>query len=323
MSTASTHAGPEVVRFAGKAEPPARHLGLGRLPDFLVVGAAKSGTTSLWFYLHRHPGVFFAEPKELEFFSYDDRYEKGADWYKAFFAEAADGQLCGEASTTYARWPRFGDVGARIAETVPGAKLVYIMRHPIERTYAQYRHRMRLPGPRMTFEEALESDEQFVLNSMYMTQLEQFLAHTPRERIHCMLSEDLKLSPGETLARLQEFLGLEPRDLVGDAAIESNRGSSGGDDYVRQRFRRTIKRVPGVRSLSRSLPTGLKDRVLRALTGSTMGAKLKAGYQPGPLTAGTAAALADRFREPNERLAKFLGRDLSHWSIPPESKGRE
>lgn len=308
-------AAPEVVRFAGKPEPPARDIGQGRLPDFLIIGAAKSGTTSLWFYLQRHPELFFASPKELEFFAYQDRFDKGPEWYKAFFAGAEDHQLCGEASTAYARWPHIDGVPERIARTAPGVKLIYLMRHPIERTYAQYRHRMRLPVPRMTFDEAIKADPEFVDTSLYMQQINRYLAHHPREQLLCLLSEDLKADPAAVLDRVQSFLGIGRADLAGDGAIESNRASGGGDDYARKRLRRIVKAVPGVRALSRAVPVPVKDAVLRSLTASGIGRKLKRGYQPGPMSPETEAALRERFREPNAELERFLGRDLSHWSL--------
>jgi len=312
----SAPAAPEVVRFAGKPEPPARDLGKGRLPDFLIIGAAKSGTTSLWFYLQRHPELFFANPKELEFFAYPDRFEKGPGWYKAFFAGAGDHQLCGEASTAYARWPHIDGVPERIARTVPGVKLIYLMRHPVDRTYAQYRHRMRLPVPRMTFDEAIKADPEFVDTSLYMQQINRYLAHHPREQLLCLLSEDLKADPAGVLDRVQAFLGIGRVDMAGAGAIESNRAAGGGDDYARKRIRRLVKSVPGVRALSRAVPVPLKDSLLRALTASGLGQRLKRGYRPGPMTPAIESELIDRFREPNAELGRFLGRDLSHWSRP-------
>lgn len=308
--------GPEVLRFAGRPEPPAWAIGSGRLPDFLMIGAPKAGTTSMWFYLKRHPRLFFASPKALEFFTFEDRFERGPDWYRAFFAGAGEGQLCGEASP-YARWPHSGDVAGRIAQTVPPVKLIYMIRNPVERTYAQYRHRMRLPVPRLTFAEAIENDPQFVDTSLYMTQIKRVLAHFPREQLCCVLTDDLKDDPSRTLARVQEFLGVEERDLTTDGEIVSNSGSSAAkDDYARQRIRKKVKAIPGVRRLSKRLPTGMKDIALRKITSSRLGHRLKSGYKPGPMTPETESMLIERFREPNADLERFLGRDLSHWSIP-------
>ena len=308
------------LRLGGVARAPKDALGAGRTPDFFIVGASKSGTTSLWMYLRRHPKLYFVEPKEPEFFSKDDRRALGLAWYRSLFAAAADDQLCGEASTTYARYPHFGDVPARLAEVAPEARLLYIMREPVSRTYAQYRHRMRLNVKRGTFEEWLAWDDQFIDTSCYMMQIEQFLRCFRPDQLHCLLTEDLRNNPGPTLDAVQGFLGIERADLSERGAIAVNRAEEASDDYARQRLGKTVRSIPGLRPLLRALPSGFKDGTLRFLTASRLGGRLKSGYQPSPLTPETAAMLRERFREPNARLGEFLGRDLSHWDTPPEAR---
>ncbi|NER32103.1 MAG: sulfotransferase domain-containing protein, partial [Symploca sp. SIO1C4] len=77
-----------------------------RLPDFLIIGAAKSGTTTLYKYLCRHPQICMSNPKEPDFFAIDHIYDQGIDWYSSLFSEARLKQVCGEASTTYTRLPK-------------------------------------------------------------------------------------------------------------------------------------------------------------------------------------------------------------------------
>lgn len=306
----TSHATP--MRFSGMR--PVKGAGAGRLPDFIIIGASKSGTTTLWQYLHRHPDIFLAEPKEPEFFSKDDRYALGLDSYKALFASAGENQRCGEASTTYTRWPHFGDVPARMAEAIPDAKLIYIMRHPVDRTYSNYRHRMRLDVPRWTFEEALEADPMFVDTSLYMTQIEKYLEHYPREALLCVLLEDLKKDPGAVLEQIQRHIGVDVRDLSDRGAIASNTIGEAGDDFARQRLRKLKRLAPGYHKIKHLIPDSIKDRTLGLLTNSPFGKRLKRGYQPSPLTPETRARLLREFEEPNRRLAEFLGRDLSMWS---------
>ncbi len=309
-SPAATHDTP--MRFSGMRA--AKTAGAGRLPDFIIIGASKSGTTTLWQYLRRHPDVFMAEPKEPEFFSKDDRYALGVDSYKALFAPASANQRCGEASTTYTRWPHFGDVPARMAEIVPDAKLIYIMRHPVDRTYSNYRHRMRLDVPRWTFEEALEADPMFIDTSLYMTQIEKYLESYPRESLLCVLLDDLKRDPAAAMEQVQRHIGVDVRELSSDGAIASNTIGEAGDDFARQRLRKIKRLAPGYHKIKHLIPDGIKDRALGALTNSPFGKRLKRGYQPSPLTPETRARLLREFEEPNRRLAEFLGRDLSMWS---------
>src|SRR5690242_14831106 len=83
---------------------------VGRLPDFVVIGGMKCGSTTLFEYLCRHPDVFMCTPKEPGYFSREKVMARGEAWYRSLFADAKPTQLCGEASTCYTRWPHFGDV---------------------------------------------------------------------------------------------------------------------------------------------------------------------------------------------------------------------
>ena len=302
------------LRLGGMAKVKSSALGTGRLPDFLIIGGSKCGTTTLWQYLHRHPSIFLAEPKEPEFFSKDDRYSQGIAWYKALFAQARPEQICGEASTTYSRWPHFGDVPDRIASVAPDVKLVYMMRHPVERAYAQYRHRMRLNVPRMTFEEALEADRVFIDASLYLMQIEKFLERFPRESLLPVLLDDLSQTPSQTLSCILKHLGAEDIDLAAAGPIASNQASEASADYVRQRMGRLTTLVPGLQMVKGFIPQRIKDAAKRALTASPWGRQVAKGYQPSPLLPETRKRLVDLFEEPNRRLGEFLGRDLTHWS---------
>ena len=100
-------------------------------PTFLVIGAAKAGTTSLYELLGAHPEVFLSDPKEPQFFT--ERYARGYGWYESLFADAAGYQAVGEGSTTYSElgiWPQTID---RLAAYVPEARFLYFTRHPLER----------------------------------------------------------------------------------------------------------------------------------------------------------------------------------------------
>ena len=91
------------------------------------------------------------------FFSKETVYKKGLGWYQNLFSGAAGDQLCREASTTYLRWAHTLDSSRLVADTVPDAKFIYMMRHPVDRAFSHYGHHMR-EGIMMTFEEALEKD---------------------------------------------------------------------------------------------------------------------------------------------------------------------
>src|SRR4051812_39114595 len=100
--------------------------GHGRLPDFVVIGAMKSGTTSLYHWLAQHPSVRLPRAKEPHFFSREERWSRGVDWYRGLFAEASHDHVTGEFSTSYTA-PHFSGVAAdRMARVLPSAQLVYL-----------------------------------------------------------------------------------------------------------------------------------------------------------------------------------------------------
>ncbi|MFC1759697.1 sulfotransferase domain-containing protein, partial [Planctomycetota bacterium] len=108
------------------------------LPNFMIIGASKCGTTSLWEYLNRHPDVFWANPKEPMYFNWELKRPREIEWYASLFADAADKQAIGEATTSYTYAPHTAKVPQRIHQLLPDCKLVYILRPPVARTYSHY-----------------------------------------------------------------------------------------------------------------------------------------------------------------------------------------
>ena len=163
-----------------------------RLPNFLVIGAAKAGTTALTEYLRAHPEVFVSDPKEPQFFPEEFNWHLGLDWYARHFAGAGDARAIGEGSTTYTRFPHSKGVPERIAATLPGVRLVYVVRHPIERMISQYQqHRYHGWEPERSVERALRDNLFYTDISRYATQVEQYLPHVPLERMLIVKSEDM------------------------------------------------------------------------------------------------------------------------------------
>ncbi|MCP4004324.1 MAG: hypothetical protein GY725_09025 [bacterium] len=295
-----------------------------RCPDFFLIGAMKSGTTSLQEYLQRHPQIFMCTPKEPQFFSRDAVFARGIDWYRALFAEAKKGQLCGEASTCYARHPHFGDVAGRIKAHVPDARFLFIMRHPVERAYAHYRHLMEERGVTgqalLSFEEALERIPEIIDTSLYRRQIGAFHVQFSAERFHFLTLDELRAQPIPTLAAIQRFLGVPVLDLSAGGSIESNR--SGTALAVRQ-SRDLVGRMRRSPLLSRwidLLPARVRQRARAWLTSPKI-AEVIAGRSArqsvegiSEMTPEVRARLVERFVEPNRELAEFLGRSLPDWS---------
>lgn len=180
------------------------------MPDFFVIGAQKAGTSTLHRVLQQHPQAFMCDPKEPHFFSADREWRRGEDWYRSLFAAAGDAVAVGEASTTYAMYPHYGEVVDRLLSTVPAPRLVYILREPIARMRSAYLHGLAGGTETRPIGAALQQDPRYLLASCYALQLERWLEHVPRERVLLLSLEQLHDHPSDVIGRLLTFLGLDP-----------------------------------------------------------------------------------------------------------------
>src|SRR5262245_50888304 len=124
------------------------------LPHFLIIGAMKAATSTLYDQLRQQPGIFLPELKEPNFFSDDASYARGIDWYCGLFAEACPGDLIGEASTHYTKLPTHPATISRMQEVLETPRLIYVMRHPVDRLISQYMHQKSEGEIRCGLEEA-------------------------------------------------------------------------------------------------------------------------------------------------------------------------
>lgn len=187
------------------------------LPNFVIIGAMKSGTTSLYHYLSLHPEIVMSEKKEIKFFVKEKNYWRGLEWYQSHFNPGETG-ISGEASTDYAKFPRFRGVPQRMHAVIPDAKLLYILRDPVERIVAHYVHYYANCRENRTFAEALaELDgNHYVEVSKYYMQLEQYLPYYSEENILILDSDELKNARQQTLRKVFRFLGVDPTFYAAD-----------------------------------------------------------------------------------------------------------
>ena len=185
----------------------------GRWPSFLLIGATKAGSASVYDYLRMHPGVFMHPKKELRYFTAEYNLKRGADWYREQFAGAGDARAVGEASNAYSRHPVFDGVAERIAALLPDVRLVYLVREPFARLEAHYRWRLSTGYEWRSPAEALEADPSYVAASLYGLQLAEYRRHFRADQILVLRSEALFERPRWHLARLSEHLGVayDPR----------------------------------------------------------------------------------------------------------------
>lgn len=205
-------------------------------PDFIVIGAQRSGTSAFYYHLAEHPNFMVSPTKELNYFN--DCYYKGTLWYRAHFPTFAEKRrmlakqgrrlITGEASPDYLFNP---NVPRRVATTMPHAKLIVMLRDPVERAYSHYRLYLRIGKERRPFEEAIASDERrtraaereearsgrpsgfyhgydsYLGRSRYADQLEPWLRLFPWEQFLFLRSEDFYADPAAVLRQALGFLG--------------------------------------------------------------------------------------------------------------------
>jgi hypothetical protein len=182
------------------------------LPTFVVIGAMKAGTVSLSRYLDEHPDVFlgrggrFGEPN---FFVAEQNWARGRSWYESLFEGAGSAAALGECSPGYAMAPLFGGVPERMAQVVPKARLVYVVRDPVARMQSMYMHQVSAGRERRRPEEAL-LDDRYLGPSRYGFQLAAFLDHFDRGQVLVIASEVLRDRPRAALSAVFEHLGVDP-----------------------------------------------------------------------------------------------------------------
>ncbi len=227
---------------------------------FLVVGAQRSGTTYLYQVLDEHPGVAMARPvwPEPKFFLDDDKFDRGMDWYEeTFFFHAEPGQIRGEKSVGYLESAVAAD---RIVATLPHARIVAILRDPIERAVSNYRFSVANGLEDRSIEAALGADSPeverdggwFVVGDRriaanpfdyrrrghYIEDLWRYAASFGRERMHVMVFEDAVGSAGE-LARLYGFLGVDP-GFVPEALATVFNATAGEPSQLAEKLRNEL-----------------------------------------------------------------------------------
>jgi hypothetical protein len=261
------------------------------LPAFLVIGAQPTGAMSLFNALCRHPQVAGPTPakedvewsREPHFF--DDNFWRGVDWYRSFFPLSASAAALrrfgrdlvpGETTPSYIVHPA---APGRAAATIPEARLIAVVRDPVDRAYAHYDNMKRQGLENLSFEEAIAAEEErlageeellrsderhgsgryrnygYVTRSLYADQLERWLDAFPREQLLVLRAEDFVADPGAVFAQTVAFLGLHPW------------------------------RPQGFGAAYRLVSTEEIDPAFRA-------------------------QLEERFTEPNARLARLVGRDF-------------
>ncbi len=300
----------------------------GILPNFLIIGAAKAGTTSLHHYLGQHPDIFMCPRKDTFFFNfagkapdfggpgdnewYEDRAVIDPDDYRSLFANVSGETAVGEACTAYLY---DAEAPARIHDQMPHAKLIAVLRDPVERAYSSFLQQIR-DGLETTddFAEALalEPDRMarnwrplwhYRRRGYYFEQIVRYLEHFVRSQLHFCLYDDLRDDPTRMLRDIFTFLGVDA-GFQPDVSVRHNRA---GIPSSRLLYR-MVMTPNAVKSIAKPLlPERLRGAIRSAVTESP------ATLRRPPLPADIRRRLIADYSADIEQLQDLIQRDLSGW----------
>ena len=294
-------------------------------PNFLIIGAARSGTSSLYEYMKQHPDIYFSSNKEPMFFSF---YQQKVDFkgpgdnlelnrksvvdpdaYRALFQGARGEKAIGEASANYLYSKAAAD---NIKKFIPDVKIIVVLRNPVERAYSSYLYTMRDGRePESSFEAALADEENRINNhwehiwhyrrmGFYHEQLSHYYANFPAENILVLLQEDLKKDTAAVLKKVFAFLGVDP-EFTPDFSVEYNQGGKPKNALLNSVLTRPSRIKQWLRPL---LPRKMIEFYVEL--------KHKNLDKP-ELLPETRKELTELYRPDIQQLETLIGRDLSHW----------
>jgi hypothetical protein len=289
------------------------------LPNFIVIGAAKAGTTAFYWYLAEHPAVFMSPVKETNYFAYGvdqagrllygdpdvHRFPvKSLAEYERLFADAGDASAVGEASPIYLECPQ---APGRIRELLPASRLICSLRHPVDRAYADYLMYLWRRGWRFEPERDLTAtsawarpDSRWMQVSRYHEQLSRYFEIFPREQIHVFLIDDLKRDPVEAVQGVYRFLEIDPT-FVPDFDTAHNVGGVPASRFLESVLtNRTIRAA-----VEPLIPKRAADWVRNLRTRNMRKAP--------PLPPELRTELTARFRDEIMLTSDLIGRNLNHW----------
>ena len=297
------------------------------LPNFLILGAAKSGTTSLHHYLNQHPEIYMSPIKETNFFVYQDMKLEFQGWgdpplaalksitnikdYRAQFADVGEEKAIGETSPLYLYDER---AAPRIYQAIPEAKLIAILRDPAERAFSHYISNFSDDrDPCLTFGEALQAEEWRMQKNWfwdyfyrdcgyYFRQLKRYWALFPKDRILVLLYDDFKNNPLKILQGIFDFLNVNS-SFIPDTSFQSNVSGIAKLESIKPILRQPNHPL-------KSLVRPFTSQKFRRFVVTQMRKNL---LEKPEILVEDRQKLAAAYREDIKQLQKMVEKDLSSW----------
>lgn len=266
-----------------------------RLPNLVIIGGMKCGTSSLHYYLNLHPQIQMSQTKELNFFVDKKEYIKGVEWYKTQFSDITE--VSGETSPNYTKYPRLKGVPERMYGLIPNAKLIYIVRDPIQRVISHWIHSVAAGREKRSLNKALSNSRQnhYINCSLYYMQTEQFLSFYPSDKLLIATQEELLKSRLETLRRIFLFLQVDPNFSHEEFSREWHKSQQKG--RLTALGSRMIH-LPRGKWLRRKIPWLFERSIEKPILDNSL-------YQ----------RIANIFHEDVEKLRAFTGKPFPDWRV--------
>jgi sulfotransferase family protein len=280
----------------------------GTLPNLLIIGGLKCGTTSMHHYLGLHPEIQMSKPKELNFFVDCQTWDLGLDWYRGRFDDRF--KVRGESSPHYTNQPRFMGVPERIHQHIPEARLIYMVRDPIKRILSHWTHATGAGyEPREMVETLSRTDTAYIHRSMYWRQLQPFLELFDPAQIAVFTQEELQAEREQTMRQAFAFAGVDETFTSEqfDREWEKSSAKHGGRYQVMER----LIKLPGFRSFDRNF-----DRLPESMRWMVEKVVHDPEKPPAPkprLDEHLFEHLRAVFREDVAGLQDFAGREFANW----------
>lgn len=267
-------------------------------PNMLIVGTMKSGSSSLAGYLNQHPEVY-VHPDEINFFGDERQFARGREWYSRQFAGAENKAVVGEKTNAYSY---VAQSAGRIRDLLPNAKLIWILRNPVERAYSNYWYNVSQGHERLDFETTLKLEPEriqrdifkgYIKRGIYVEQVKRFLECFPLTQMHFMLFEKLASDPQCALKLCFDFLGVDLPVRQMSPVVARITWTPQNRDLQYAARKLGLRRLP--------LAWKMVNKINR----------LRRGYAP--MNVELRERLAEYYRPHNKELGRVTGLDVSVW----------
>ena len=268
-------------------------------PDYIILGAMKCGTSTLAAQLGAQSGIFMTDPKEPNYFSDDENYAKGADWYESLFSPATDGDIKGEASTHYTKRPELPETVARMKSALPEVRLIYMIRNPMSRLVSHYIHEWTQSVLSEPLDLEITRHSPLVDYGLYGWQIAPYVEAYGADAIMLTSLERIKTDPAAELARVAAHIGYDKEPVW---VAEKGAANTSAERARKLPMHDILIDNPVATTLRRSLV----PKAVRTMVRSTR------QYKGRPeIPEEQTLKLQERFLEDRELLASFFPGDAS------------